>query len=114
MDHEKPRMLVAHPSLDIRTMLVRRFEGMGCAVQSAETGEQGIALARLARPAVALVGIGLNGGQGIRIAEKIREISPGTRVMVTPIREDELRREVTSVVRRMIPKSPLRPRGRAG
>ena len=99
MSIAKPLIIVAHPSLEVRGMLARRIEGAGCSVQTCGDGEEALELARKGRPQAVLVGVGLDGGRGAAAADKIRRISPEIRILLTPIRDEELRRAVESIVR---------------
>lgn len=99
MSPMKPFVIVAHPSLEVRGMLSRRIEGAGCMVRTCGDGEAALDLAREETPQAVLVGIGLDGGRGAAVAEKFRRISPDIRILLTPMRDEELRRAVESVVR---------------
>ena len=99
MNPAKPLVIVAHPSLEGRGMLARRIEGAGCAVQNCGDGEETLELVHKERPRAVLVGVGLDGGRGAAVADKIRRLSPGIRILLTPMRDDDLRRAVESLVR---------------
>ena len=99
MNLAKPLVIVAHPSLEVRGMLARRIEGAGCAVRVCGDGEETLELARTSRPRAVLVGVGLDGGRGPAIADKVRRISSEIRILLTPMRDEELRRAVESIVR---------------
>ena len=99
-------MLVAHPSPEIRAMLAGKFQAMGCAVRTTGSGAHAISWATLARPEIAVIGVGLDDGAGRQVSEKLKRHSPRTVVILTPVQEADLRREVTRIIHGWFKVSP--------
>jgi DNA-binding NarL/FixJ family response regulator len=62
----------------------RRLRIVGCA----ENGEQGWELCAATRPEVALVDVEMEGGDGLTLAQRLRQDLPGTRVIIMTGRVD--------------------------
>src|SRR3569832_1138720 len=78
------RAVVIEDSSDLRELSVSQLEAIGCEVESAATGPEGLALIQRVTPEIALVDIGLPGMTGFEIARAVREAElPVTLVAVT-------------------------------
>ncbi len=73
----RPDVLVVEDNLDGREMMQLLLELWGYRVEVAEDGVEGLAKARLLRPRVALIDIGLPGLNGYELAREIRAEADG-------------------------------------
>jgi CheY-like chemotaxis protein len=67
---------VIEDSTDLRDLSVSMLEGLGCKVDAAASGPDGLALILRLRPEVAIVDIGLPGMNGFEIARAVRARMP--------------------------------------
>jgi len=67
------RAVVVEDSTDLRELSVSLLEAIGCEVEAAATGPEGLALIQRVTPEIALVDIGLPGMNGFEIARAVRE-----------------------------------------
>jgi len=79
------RAVVIEDSTDLRELSISMLEGLGCEVDAAATGPDGLALILRRHPEVAIVDIGLPGMNGFEIARAVRARAdrPITLVAVT-------------------------------
>ncbi|HEX2032355.1 MAG TPA: response regulator transcription factor [Actinomycetota bacterium] len=85
MPARKPiRVLVAEDDALIRDLVVELVEAEADMELSGAVvdADEAIALAREARPDIALLDVRMPGGGGPRAAREIRRVSPGTRIVV--------------------------------
>ncbi|MEO8548968.1 MAG: hybrid sensor histidine kinase/response regulator [Kofleriaceae bacterium] len=66
------RAVVVEDSADLRDLSVSMLESLGCVVEAAATGPDGLALILRTTPDVALIDIGLPGMNGFEIARAVR------------------------------------------
>ncbi|MEP6861262.1 MAG: hybrid sensor histidine kinase/response regulator [Deltaproteobacteria bacterium] len=67
------RAVVIEDSSDLRELSVSLLEAIGCEVEAAATGPEGLALIQRIAPEIALVDIGLPGMTGFEIARVVRQ-----------------------------------------
>jgi CheY-like chemotaxis protein len=67
------RAVVVEDSTDLRELSVSLLEAIGCEVEAAATGPEGLALIQRVAPEIALVDIGLPGMSGFEIARVVRK-----------------------------------------
>ena len=79
---EKPTILIAEDSDDLRDFLKTFLEGQGYRVLEAGEGDEAVAAVMRDRPDLILMDLGLPGTDGLSAARKIREHPPATE---TPI-----------------------------
>jgi signal transduction histidine kinase/CheY-like chemotaxis protein len=73
-EHGSPvRAVVIEDSTDLRELSVSLLEAIGCKVEAAATGPEGLALIQRVAPEIALVDIGLPGMSGFEIARVVRK-----------------------------------------
>ena len=79
------RAVVVEDSTDLRELTVSLLEALGCAVESAGTGPDGLALIQRTIPELSVIDIGLPGITGFQIAREVRSTieRPITLVAVT-------------------------------
>ena len=82
----QPRhVLVVEDSADVRDALRALLEVWGHHVEVAEDGPVGVEMARLSRPEIALVDIGLPGFDGYQVAERLRAAPAGHEVLLVAL-----------------------------
>jgi signal transduction histidine kinase/ActR/RegA family two-component response regulator len=69
------RVVVVEDSADLRELSVSMLETLGCAVDAAATGPDGLAMILRAVPEVAIIDIGLPGMTGFEVARAVRTTS---------------------------------------
>ncbi|MEM7422194.1 MAG: ActR/PrrA/RegA family redox response regulator transcription factor [Pseudomonadota bacterium] len=79
---DDPSLLIVDDDGPFRTRLVRAMEKRGFAPTPAETIAEGLAIARSAPPAYAVVDLRLEDGNGLEVVEALREARPDSRVIV--------------------------------
>ncbi len=67
------RAVVVEDSGDLRELTVSMLEGLGCRVEAAATGPDGLALILRIAPELAIIDIGLPGMNGFELARAVRE-----------------------------------------
>ena len=68
-----PRVLIIDDERNIRRTFKMVLEGEGMTVAVAETGEEGLALARAERPDVVVLDVRLPGIDGIEVLQRLRK-----------------------------------------
>lgn len=76
------RAVVVEDSTDLRELSVSLLEAIGCEVDAAATGPEGLALIQRIAPEIALVDIGLPGMTGFEIARAVRQTTTTPIVLV--------------------------------
>jgi len=76
------RAVVIEDSTDLRELSVSLLEAIGCEVDAAATGPEGLALIQRVAPEIALVDIGLPGMTGFEIARVVRQTATAPIVLV--------------------------------
>jgi signal transduction histidine kinase/ActR/RegA family two-component response regulator len=76
------RAVVIEDSADLRELSVSLLEAIGCEVEAAATGPEGLALIQRVAPEIALVDIGLPGMTGFEIARAVRETATAPIMLV--------------------------------
>ncbi|MBF0619129.1 MAG: response regulator [Candidatus Omnitrophica bacterium] len=85
------RILVIDDEPDFNSLMVEHFTRMGCAVDTAETGELGFEKIRVKRPDIVIVDNRLPGISGIEVVKRLRaEHKHLFIVMVTVDKEEEV------------------------
>ena len=88
-DATRPRLLIADDDRAVlgalTAQLHERFEVVG----AAEDAQQAVELARSAQPDVALIDVQMPAGGGLHATRGIREVSPGTAVVILSVDESE-------------------------
>ena len=79
---DKPTILIAEDSADLRDFLKTFLEGHGYRVVEAREGQEAVAAAVRERPDLVLMDLGLPGTDGLTAVRKIREHRPAAE---TPI-----------------------------
>jgi DNA-binding response OmpR family regulator len=79
---DKPTILIAEDSEDLRDFLKTFLEGHGYRVVEAREGQEAVAAVTRERPDLVLMDLGLPGTDGLTAVRKIREHSPASE---TPI-----------------------------
>jgi signal transduction histidine kinase/DNA-binding response OmpR family regulator len=74
-------ILLVEDNEDIRETLAELLRRRGHTVREADSGQAGIELARAAPPEIALVDIGLPELDGFEVAERLRALAPGARLV---------------------------------
>jgi DNA-binding response OmpR family regulator len=84
-------ILVADDDDDILLLVTTRLRRDGYEVLSASRGDDALALAREARPALAILDVGMPGLDGLEVLEQIRgdEALQGTRVLLLTAKAQE-------------------------
>ena len=84
-------ILVADDDDDILLLVTTRLRRDGYEVLSASRGDDALALAREARPALAILDVGMPGLDGLEVLERIRgdEALHGTRVLLLTAKAQE-------------------------
>jgi signal transduction histidine kinase len=73
LDTGRPRVLLIEDNEDGREMMATMLDAFGFSVQQAADGVQGVQMAHIAAPDVALVDIGLPGIDGYEVARRLRQ-----------------------------------------
>jgi CheY-like chemotaxis protein len=73
LDTGKPSVLLIEDNEDGREMMATMLNAFGYSVQQAADGVQGVQMAHIAAPDVALVDIGLPGIDGYEVARRLRQ-----------------------------------------
>ncbi|HET9987797.1 MAG TPA: hybrid sensor histidine kinase/response regulator [Kofleriaceae bacterium] len=76
------RAVVIEDSTDLRELSVSLLEAIGCEVEAAATGPEGLALIQRVVPEIAIVDIGLPGMTGFEIARVVRQTTTAPIVLV--------------------------------
>jgi signal transduction histidine kinase/ActR/RegA family two-component response regulator len=76
------RVVVVEDSADLRELSVSMLETLGCAVDAAATGPDGLAMILRAAPEVAIIDIGLPGMTGFEVARAVRTTSASPILLV--------------------------------
>jgi signal transduction histidine kinase len=77
-----PRLLVVDDEPGIRDLFEREFTGRGWSVFAAAGAREGVELARIRRPDVAVCDLSLPDGDGAEVLEAMKEIDPKLEVIV--------------------------------
>jgi PAS domain S-box-containing protein len=86
----RAKVLVVDDDDDVRAFLIASLEGLGHDVMAAESGAEGLARLREARPDLALIDYAMPGMHGADVARAAREIAPGLPIVfVTGYAESE-------------------------
>ena len=86
----RAKVLVVDDDDDVRAFLIASLEGLGHDVMAAESGAEGLARLREARPDLALIDYAMPGMHGADVARAAREVAPGLPIVfVTGYAESE-------------------------
>jgi DNA-binding NarL/FixJ family response regulator len=81
-DEPRPRLLIADDDPVVRATLAGSLSSVFDIVGTADDGDSAIELARRERPDAALIDVGMPAGGGLHATRGIREVSPGTAVVI--------------------------------
>jgi DNA-binding response OmpR family regulator len=84
------QVLVVEDDLSIARSLVRALEGAGYAVALAESGGSATTLAGADPPDLVLLDLGLPDIDGLEVCRRLREIAPGTTIVMLTARGQEI------------------------
>ncbi|MBG0818585.1 two-component system response regulator [Planomonospora sp. ID82291] len=87
----QPRVLVIEDEEDVRDLLRRHLNGLGCQVRTAESGEAGLTLAVSDPPDLVVLDIRLPGVDGRQVARALQSDprTRGCRIVVTSVLDAE-------------------------
>ncbi|WP_169807791.1 response regulator [Actinomadura hibisca] len=87
----EPTVLVIEDEQDVRNLLAHYFQGFGCVVRTADTGEEGMTLATDDPPDLVVLDVRLPGVDGRQVARLLRA-DPRTqaiRLVITSVLDQE-------------------------
>ena len=85
-----PKILIAEDDPDVRTYLGMQLRAAGHDTLWAEDATSALRLCELDKPDLVLLDLGLAGGDGFLVLERLKSLSLGTRVIVLSGRDPQL------------------------
>jgi DNA-binding NarL/FixJ family response regulator len=85
----RPRLLIADDDVVVLTTLDAQLRAEFEVVGAAQDGDEAIELARRLKPEVAIVDVQMPAGGGLRATRGIREVSPGTALVILSVDESD-------------------------
>lgn len=84
-----PKLLVVDDEHEICDFVKHFFSERGCAVETASSGEEALAIAKKNRPDLVLLDIKMNGMDGIAVLKHIRNMDKTIKVIMVTALEDQ-------------------------